>query len=256
MKIISKYNDIIDYLQTYDNDDKIFYRAESTVIAKIKDWKGPKAEWDFYKHSDNAPLPRQLNMCFNPTSNVYTKPNLFESVKAEQKELESFGFHGTFHFIPTGLKLPIALFLRGNTTNENSIIIKNKMYKYGVGDFDHMSKSKEFSTQLLEFFKNKYKSNNLETSIKPICFITCPVYDGKYVSNINETVIWVNPPLVKIPNLINHFNSYEELYQEIEQYLWNDVEMQDPMINITNNDRIISHGFDLKTSFRKEKNKK
>ena len=42
-------------------------------------------------------------------------------------------------------------------------------------------------------------------------------------------------------------------FQEIEQYLWNDVEMKDPMINITNDDRIVGHGFDLKSSFRKEK---
>ena len=45
----------------------------------------------------------------------------------------------------------------------------------------------------------------------------------------------------------------EELYQEIETYLWSDVELKDPMKNIGNDDRIIGHGFDLKYSFRKEK---
>jgi hypothetical protein len=53
--------------------------------------------------------------------------------------------------------------------------------------------------------------------------------------------------------LLNSFNSVEELYQEIETYLWSDVELKDPMKNIGNNDRIIGHGFDLKYSFRKEK---
>jgi hypothetical protein len=77
-------------------------------------------------------------------------------------------------------------------------------------------------------------------------------WSGKH-SNFDHNVIWINPHLVMIPNLLNYFDSYEHIYQEIEQYLWNDVEMKDPMINITNDDRIVGHGFDLKSSFRKGK---
>jgi hypothetical protein len=75
-------------------------------------------------------------------------------------------------------------------------------------------------------------------------------WNGKQ-SNFDYNVIWVNPPLVMIPNLLNYFDSYEHIYQEIEQYLWKDVEMQDAMKDIANDDRIVGHGFDLKKSFRK-----
>jgi hypothetical protein len=54
---------------------------------------------------------------------------------------------------------------------------------------------------------------------------------------------------------MNHFSNYEDLYQQIETYLWTDVELDDQMKNIGNSDRIIGHGFDLKSSFRKEKTK-
>ena len=113
----------------------------------------------------------------------------------------------------------------------------------------------DYKEALKNWIKEEYKSHIWKNSNKPVCWIQTTPWNGTFRSRWqhNEILLWMNPALALIPNLLDYFNSYEEIFQEIEQYLWNDVEMKDPMINITNDDRIVGHGFDLKSSFRKEK---
>lgn len=245
MKIQSNYYDIIDYLQDYD-DEKFFLRKESTVLAKVIDWKPRPPIWEIFKDTDKRPLPGQFNTAFSPTQNVYENENLFNAVKSEQKELEDFPMKGTFHFLPKKLTIPISIFIKNKT-----IVIKKQDSRKGFCDYN--SASIDFYNALDSFFKEHYQNFIWKCSVKPTWFITVPQYNHKHCHHNCYTLIWIHPPLTMIPDLLNHFSSIEELYQEIEQYLWNDVEQINPMKNISNNDRIIGHGFDLKTSFRKER---
>ena len=71
-----------------------------------------------------------------------------------------------------------------------------------------------------------------------------------YHNNLDIYNIWVNFPLYRVEHLFKV--KKEQIYQDLELYLWNDNTI-DTMKNISNKDKIIQHGYDLKTSFRKEK---
>lgn len=73
--------------------------------------------------------------------------------------------------------------------------------------------------------------------------------DYIYYDHINA---WVNPclcadtPLLEYyPNILND----RDIYTDIENFLWS--QKQEPMVIPDNKTKILSHGFDLKTSFRK-----
>lgn len=250
MKIQSQYYDVYDYLQQFD-DERTFLRKESTVFCEVADWNKNPMEFKFWKDTDKRPMVQQLNSRFHCTPNVFENPNLHDEIRKEWEELSRFGHPAEFIFFPTNLRIPIKVYLKNHPDN---IIIKeyNKDNKHRSVGGEIIGQENEFFKQFNEFIKQSYQSFIWKCSVKPVCCIIMRNWNGKQ-SNFNHNVIWINPPLVMIPNLFNYFDSYEQVYQEIEQFLWNDVEMKDPMINITNDDRIVGHGFDLKSSFRKEK---
>lgn len=250
MKIKSNYYDIYDYLQDF-GDDRVFLRRESTIFAEVMDWNSTPIKYKFWKDTDNRPLAKQINTKFYCTPNVYENPNLFDSVKEEMKKCKMFGHPAEFFFIPTNLRIPIKVYVR---TNPENIVIKeyerDNPHRTIGGEI--LGQENEFFNQFNVFCKETYKSSLWKSSVKPISYIVMRDWDGKY-SQMMRNLIWINPPLAMIPNLLNYFKSSEEIYQEIEQYLWNDVELKNPMESISNEDRIIGHGFDLKDSFRNVK---
>lgn len=246
MKIQSKYYDVIDYLQDF-NDEKIFLRQQSIVVGKVVDWSTNPIKWQFEKTSNKEALPYNFNLIFAPTKNVYDNPNLFDAAKKEQQEIENFGMRGTFHFLPTDLHIPITIYIRNN-----NFVIKPDCS--AVSKPDHMSYSNSFHEEITKYFETEYQSFIWKCTVKPAWFITCPLFNGTYIYSDIQTTIWIHPPLAIIPNLLDYFNSYEMIFQEIEQYLWKDIENKDLMQNISNTDRIIGHGFDIKTSFRSVNN--
>lgn len=245
MKIQSKYYDVIDYLQDFD-DEKIFLRQQSIVVGKVINWGTNPIKWQFAKTSNKEAFPCNFNSIFAPTKNVYDNPNLFDAVKKEQQEIENFGMRGTFHFLPTDLHIPIAIYVRNN-----NFVIKPDCST--LAKPDHMSYSKLFQEEIIKYFETEYQSFIWKCAVKPTWFISCPLFNGTYIHSDIQTTIWIHPPLAIIPNLLDYFSSYEMIFQEIEQYLWKDIESKDSMKNISNTDRIVGHGFDIKTSFRKEK---
>lgn len=252
MKIQSQYYDVIDYLQDF-NDERLFLRKESTVFCTVNNWKKTPMEFKFWKETDKRPAAHQLNSRFSCTPNVYENPNLHDTLKKEWEELSKFGHPAEFVFFPTNLKIPIKVYLKNHPDN---IIIKEyiKDNPHRCVGSEIIGQENEFFKQFNDFIKKEYQSVIWKCSVKPVCCIIMRNWFG-LESNFDHNVIWINPPLVMIPNLFKYFDSYEQIYQEIEQYLWKDAEMQDPMKNISNNDRIIGHGFDLKSSFRKESKK-
>lgn len=253
MKIKSKYYDVIDYIQDFSGE-RIWMREESTVWAKCEDTSKDPNEWNFIKDHNNRPYPYQFNSSLFHTKNVYENASLYDECMAEDKELEIFGMDATFVFAPTNLEIPVKLYARGKSKFENSITIKPG--EPHEGDYPR-GRIIDYKKALNDWIKEEYKSHIWKNSNKPVYWIQTTPWNGtkrsQYGWDRNNAILWMNPPLAMIPNLLDHFNSYEEIFQEIEQYLWNDVEMKDPMINITNDDRIVGHGFDLKSSFRKEK---
>jgi hypothetical protein len=254
MRIKSNYYDVIDYIQDF-SDERIWMREESTVFAKCEDLDTNPIKWKFIKDHNNRPYPYQFNSQLFHTKNVYENANLYDACIEEDKELKLFGMDATFYFAPTDLAIPVKLYARGKSKFENSITIKPG--EPHSGDYPCAGRIIDYKKALNDWIKEGYKSNIWKNSNKPVYWIQTTPWNGTKRSNYgwdrNNAILWMNPPLAMIPNLLDHFNSYEEIFQEIEQFLWNDVEMKDPMINITNDDRIVGHGFDLKSSFRKEK---
>ena len=249
MKIKSTYYDVIDYLQDF-SDERIWSRTESTVLAKGEDLNTDPIKWNFWKDHNNRPYPYQFNTQLFHTKNVYENANLYDACMEEDKELQIFGMDATFVFAPTNLEIPVKLYARGKSKFENSITIKPGKHPLQ----NYVGRIVDYKKALNDWIKEEYKSSIWKNSIKPVSWIQTTPWSGTKRNNWgSDLILWMNPPLAMIPNLLEHFNSYEEIFQEIEQYLWNDVEMKDPMKGITNDDRIVGHGFDLKSSFRKEK---
>jgi hypothetical protein len=256
MRLKSSYYDVIDYLQDF-SDERIWMRSESTVWAKCEDMSKDPIEWNFIKDHNNRPYPYQFNSNLFHTKNVYENASLYDACIEEDKELELFGMDATFVFAPTNLEIPVKLYARGKTKFEYSVTIKPGEPHEGDYPCGSILNIIDYKKALNDWIKEEYKSHIWKNSNKPVCWIQTTPWNGTHRTNFgwgrHNAILWMNPPLAMIPNLLDYFNSYEEIFQEIEQYLWNDVEMKDPMINITNDDRIVGHGFDLKTSFRKEK---
>ena len=256
MRIKSNYYDVIDYLQDF-SDERIWMRSESTVWAKCEDMSKDPIEWNFIKDHNNRPYPHQINSGLFHTKNVYENASLYDACMEEDKELELFGMDATFVFAPTNLEIPVKLYARGKSKFENSITIKPGEPHEGDYPVSSIINIIDYKNALNNWIKEEYKSHIWKNSNKPVCWIQTTPWNGTHRTNFgwgrNNAILWMNPPLAMIPNLLDYFNSYEEIFQEIEQYLWNDVEMKDPMEGISNNDRIVGHGFDLKSSFRKEK---
>lgn len=249
MRIKSSYYDVIDYLQDF-SDERIWMREESTVFAKCEDLNTNSIEWSFMKDHNNRPYSYQINSKLFHTKNVYENSNLYDACMKEDKELKLFGMDATFVFAPTNLEIPVKLYARGKTKSKDSFTIKPGEHHLR----NYIGCIIDYKKALNNWIKEEYKSHIWKDSIKPVCWIQTTPWNGTQRSNFgwdrNNLILWMNPPLAMIPNLLDYFNSYEGIYQEIEQYLWNDVEMKDPMANISNDDRIVGHGFDLKQSFR------
>lgn len=101
-------------------------------------------------------------------------------------------------------------------------------------------------------------------------------YNGQYVKQAAEICKAVGQPVIvfsgndhdvkklyierRIPNLgelgISAFFTPEELFQKIQQFIANEIRTNpdsQPPVGQDNNNKIVSHGFDLKTSFRHRK---
>jgi hypothetical protein len=259
MKIESPYYDIIDYFQDYE-DDKVFLRKESAIFCDLMGWREKVAQYRFKKSYEHQPNIEHINLEYDMPLGIY----LDSKQRLEwQKYMESTPIKASFHFLPNPeICIPLDLYLKKVNNSTGNIILKERDSSEVVtSDPIFIGRRVDHDAALMEFFKTEYKSNNWKYSLKPCWYIVIRgVYRANYrkkelsFSLSNET-IWVNPPLSKIPNLMQYFNGYTDLYQQIETYLWSDVELEDPMKDIRNDDRIIGHGYDLKTSFRREKEK-
>jgi len=120
--------------------------------------------------------------------------------------------------------------------NEIDKIIKNNTWKHECKDIFFKLSSPVFTKYYRDVFeKTVYENVTKGDSIKnPIHYISGICFNKL---NKNITKYWFDE--------LNDLNTYIN----IENFLWSS--KQEPISNPDNNTKIVSHGFDLKTSFRK-----
>lgn len=238
MKILSKYYDCIDYLNDYQSDN-VFVRNQS-VYYVIGIESTNKFKDRIYQYNDIT------NINYTLINKLY----YFQ----DNPQLDCLEIYGKFIFLPNN-KLDIPVILKVYN-NDNDVHFKIEYYD--------LSDKLEINKELNKFINQQLIQNlTIDTDNKvrnqPCWYL---IFDNvvrnvnnrhksTYYWNILDTYnIWINFPLYRIEHLLNI--KKELIYQDIELYLWNE-NKNNIVKEISNKDKIIQHGYDLKTSFRKDK---
>lgn len=136
-----------------------------------------------------------------------------------------------------------------NIDNFNKFCIKNKIIP--IEDI-------KLNLLVKDWFQLKIDVNDFLIANKVISVFMC-VDESKYdhylrkqILSFNEIII--NPCLDQL--MFQKVMDAQTMYQELDMYISGTLSYpQNLMVEIPNEERIVKHGFDLKTSFRKRKNK-
>lgn len=259
MKIISKYKDFYDYL-AQDNDADIVYirkpkfiseRILNTFISNKRHFSD-KINYSWNKKESSI----EINyIYFGIYPYIYMTPYI--KVKTNPLDRTSYWIN-EFNYI----------FL--NKENIESFKNRKDIIKFAQkytslelkdDDFPYFKNEKDIPKYITEHYVDKTECKDVFN------YIECPVF-CEYDSNILDTVIYVHElDKIKTADLkyignccFNKLNKdmlkywINDLmnintYINIENFLWSI--KQEPLVNPDNNTKIVSHGFDLKTSFRK-----
>lgn len=267
MKIISKYKDFYDYL-SQDHDADIVYDRKPKFISerilnKFMDRGCKFSDPVYYPWNKNVYNIQISYIYFGVYPYIYMAPYL--KVKTNPLDRPSYWIN-EFNYIFLN-KENIESF----KTRKDIIKFAQKYTSLDLKDDDfpqlrnHVYYKTKEETDIPTYIKKHYVG---KIECKDIFkYIECPVF-CEYNSNILDTVIYVHE-LDKIKTVDNKyignccFNKLNKdmlkywinelmninTYINIENFLWSI--KQEPIANPDNNTKIISHGFDLKTSFRK-----
>ena len=240
MKIISKFYDCIDYLNDYESDNVFVRNSSAYYIQSTYD--------HINKFNDRQYFYSEI---VDIKETFLNKLDYF--IKYEN--IDHLEIYGKFIFIPNHkLDVPVKI----NVFNNNNILqIKIDVYtekdQLVINDkLNHFINDK-LIPELTVNTDNKVRNQPCWFLIfdNIIRNVDVTKYKPTYYWNNADTYnIWFNFPLYRIEHLFNI--KKEQIYQELELYLWNDSKIN-TMKNISNKNKIIQHGYDLKTSFRKEK---
>ena len=282
MKIIDNRKDFYDFTcGMYDTDDSIVYvrktqcfrhnitDEEKTIDAVQKALKN-KIPSKSYKTILNTE-PYQLyieHLVVGIYPNVYVIPFIV-TIEYNKNMFSKWSTNKT-------LPLPLEFYNDDDKILEYyfSKYPEEKNRKYKMNTYGSMKKSlwgKEYFTQ--EFmFENKDVFEKIigaptfilindcvssiyqyqDSSIRKFINVDMSTPYHKERHNYNTTLI-VNPIFTDYPsfilNPIRHILDNTPIYNDIENFLW--AIKQEPISEPTNDTKIINHGFDLKTSFRK-----
>lgn len=260
MKIISKYKDFYDYL-AQDHDADIVYNRKpkfisEMILSKFMDRRGKfSSDPVYYPYNKNKYNIQISYIYFGVYPYIYMAPYL--KVKTNPYDRTTYWID-EYKYI----------FL-------NEDIIDSFKTSKDIVKFAQKHTSLNLKEDDIHYkFKNSEPSNYIKKNYvgKIECkdvfkYIECPVF-CEYDSNILDTVIYIHE-LDKIKTFdlkyignccFNKLNKdmlkywINELvnlntYINIENFLWSI--KQEPISNPDNKTKILSHGFDLKTSFRK-----
>lgn len=251
MRIISEHKDFYDCVQAHGQDQSFIYLRKP-------------ATWEY----DRKPITQQKN----PSGNLWPFPTIRASTGRMLYIREHIiGFCG---------KIYPALHLRKEIGSTPTICFE-------IGDVDRFVESNYKKEQVEEYFTPKKRSywsskwhapdhkkfskffekcvdqkdqheNIFVESGHPIFVAT---YRDRYWYDITKTPVWSPSSITFNANLKEHefYKIFPTAlaYQEISMYLGGVLGQGNPPVpEVSNNDLIEAKGFDLKTSFRKEKEKK
>ena len=237
MKVISKFYDCIDYLNDYQ-DSNVFVRNDSCFYIQSN-----YAKNNFRDRIYNATPVESIQYIL---SNKLSYVNFID-----QDHIE---LYGKFVFLPNReLDIPVKLLIYDINSKQPQLKIESY---YAKNQLVINSKLDKFiNTELIP--QITVKTDNSVRN-QPVWFL---IFDNVlrnsekhktyqydwYYNNLDWYNIWFNFPLYRIEHLFKV--QKEQIYQDIELYLWHDNNI-DTMKNISDKDRIVQHGYDIKTSFR------
>lgn len=213
MRINSDFYDIYDVYQSYDKTDPIVYNRQKTFIpGQLYAYKNGKG-----KHIPNPNMPDDLKIF--PVTKWIGDGNFITT------EIDIISFCGK----------PLIRLVRLNH-------ISDKDYQYGFPTADQFQeaygKFPNFPLAAVNFIRN----GNYERLLNAHKKYNSPIIQFCLLSGC----VVINPKLgenftVKSPG---------EIYQEIESFIANELTEQMKCANMTDKEKVVSHGFDLKSSFR------
>ena len=283
MKIIDNRKDFYDFSAgMYDTDDSVVYvrktlgyskrnTDENVLVEKVKDRLKNRIPEYIHKHSSRF-NPDQIyieHLIVGIFPNVYIVPFI---VVTEYDESRYEKYHGS-HTIPMPLDIyndddAIVSFVKNkypeldrkkfflNTFNslhktmfpsKNRFVMNNEFVFEDRDLFTDIIKAPTF-IYMTDFGDSRWDSSAVRNLI---------VYDFTRDDNRSKhsyyTDLIVNPVFTdypsKILNPIRDILDNTPVYNDIENFLW--MTKQEPISEPDNKTKIINHGFDLKTSFRK-----
>ena len=97
--------------------------------------------------------------------------------------------------------------------------------------------------------------NRIDDKLLDVCkYVGYPVFSLSIGTDKNRDILLIDDETPRLDKLgIASYITPSQMYQEISYFVGNLLNPSPdmmPVININNNDKILSHGFDLKTSFR------
>lgn len=223
MKIISKYKDYYDYLSgQYGEDPLCTYVRNSIDVDKIR--------------ADTIrSVSRELSQ---PLSNDREYHYLFAGKYLIPYVLTK----GNWHVDPE-LRTPDKLELYVKS-HHMPIFIGERKYRYFLLE-EKLAPTVLPENKILEIVK---KIGHPVFVIKPLSYSSN--IDSHYRSALDENI----PVLAdwKVPTVISPTEMWQNLSTVIMSVLRKDIDKQPPF-EVNNEEKILAHGFDLKTSFRKSK---
>lgn len=233
MKIVSKeYDNTIDWLQDYE-DPRTFVRKSE--VYHIRRW--------------NTDDPVRLSDRYNFQTAI--QELVSDKIRVN---LKSMWDEHKYDHIPELRGTLVCLFDREldcvvNVQATRTLLVSDKPT---ISDFtikrECASKQPVLGATCLDILKDLADKNSANPNIqeKMAWFLL-----------LGSTHAWdcviTNPPMCKFPWLLED-RSAERLFQDVETFLWRGVDIS-PQEPVPNKVKVESHGFDNKTSFRKEKQK-
>ena len=238
MKIISDYYDCIDYLQDYSDPrtfvrkSEVFHNYTADRRRLLKPSECPHAQG--YPASYLQSWIRQLLYGY-----YYWKREYATSPNDIPEDLEIYCRLISFFNDDVSCCVKVT----PNTT-KGDIITKDRP-EWSDYSFTEYNKQNTVASWILDWAVeyNNQPADNPNVQSKIACMLVL-------TAGINTWII-TNPPLSKFSWIFEEHKP-EEVFQDIEQFLWQGVESatQRP---VPNKIKVESHGFDSKKSFRKEK---
>lgn len=270
MKIISKYKDFYDYL-AQDHDADIVYNRKPKFISerilnKFMDRRGKFSDPVYYPYNKNEHNIQISYIYFGVYPYIYMAPYI--KVKTSPYDRMSYlsQFNTQTYNHSHWIDEYRYVFLNKDNidsfkTNKDLVKFAQKYTSLHLKEQDINFRHNEPSNYIKKNYVGKIECKDV------FKYIECPVF-CEYDSYILDTVIYIHE-LDKIKTFdlkyignccFNKLNKdilkywINELinlntYINIENFLWSI--KQEPISNPDNKTKILSHGFDLKTSFRK-----